>query len=83
MASLEPKDGDPASFDCAMRDMECAIEVAASSRLLASQYRQLGFHALADFHRDNAKGAERWLVKAGQVYPLRCDSLGHPIKDQP
>ncbi len=66
--------------DLAMRDMDCAIEVAASSRLLASQYRQLGFRALADFHRDNAKAVERWLVKAGRAYPLRCDSLGNAIR---
>lgn len=65
--------------DLAMRDMECAIDVAATSRQLASLYRQAGFPALADFHRDNARGAERWLIKAGRAYPLRCDSTGKPI----
>jgi hypothetical protein len=67
--------------DLAMRDMNCAIATIASARQLASEYRQLGFHALADFHRENAIGAERWLVKAGKVYPLRCDSLGHAIQE--
>jgi hypothetical protein len=66
--------------DLAMRDMDCAIETIASSRRLASEYRQLGFRALADFHRDNANGAERWLLKAGKVYPRRCNSLGHAQK---
>lgn len=68
-------------IDLAMRDMDCAIETIAVSRRLASEYRQAGFASLADFHRDNARYAEQWLVKAGKAYPLCCDSLGHPIRE--
>jgi hypothetical protein len=71
----------PDSIDLAMRDMDGAIETIASSRQLASEYRQLGLHSLADFHRKNTLGAERWLVKAGKVYPIRCDSRGHAIRE--
>lgn len=67
--------------DLAMRDMDCAIETIALARQLASKYRQLGYDSVADFHQENANGAERWLLKAAKVYPLRCDSLGHPIQE--
>jgi hypothetical protein len=69
--------------DLAMRDMDCAIETIATSRKLASEYRQLGFRVMADFHRDNATAAERWLGKAAKVYPRHCDSLGHAIRGTP
>jgi hypothetical protein len=55
-----------------MRDMEVAIETIAHSRLWSSRYRQMGFGVLADFHKENARNAEKWLVKASQVYPARC-----------
>lgn len=62
----------PDPSDLAMRDMEAAIEEAAICRVRASQYRQMGFHAYADFLTQNAKGAEKWLIKAGKAYPNRC-----------
>lgn len=58
--------------DLAMRDMDVAIETITESRLAASKYRQLGFLALSDWHRDNARGAEKWLIRAGKLYPARC-----------
>ena len=63
-------------MDLAMRDMEAAIEEIAACRLSASKYRQAGFVAYADWLSQNAKAAERWLVKAGQAYPRRCDAFG-------
>ena len=66
----ETREPDP--VDLAMRDMEVAIEEASICRLRASEYRQLGFHAYADELMSNAKGAEKWLIKAGRVYPARC-----------
>lgn len=75
--SVEPVD---ANVGLALRDMDCAIETIARSRRLASEYRQRGLHALADFYRDNANGAERWLIRAGKAHPLRCNSLGQAIK---
>lgn len=65
--------------DLAMRDMEVAIEEAAACRLRASQYKQLGFHAYTDWLLSNARGAERWLVRAGKVYPARCGADGRVL----
>jgi hypothetical protein len=59
-----------------MRDMDVAIETIANCRLHASRYRQMGFIWYADWLLENARNAERWLVKAGKVYPARCDSQG-------
>lgn len=58
--------------DLAMRDMDVAIETVAASRLAASKYKQSGFLALSDWHRENASGAEKWLIRAGKLYPARC-----------
>ena len=63
---------EPDPTDLAMRDMEVAIEEVATCRLRASEYRQRGFHAYADELMRNAKDAEKWLTKAGRVYPVRC-----------
>ena len=70
----ETREPDPT--DLAMRDMEVAIEEAATCRLRASEYRQLGFHAYAGELLANANGAEKWLIQAGKVYPARCGSDG-------
>lgn len=69
------------SDDLAMRDMEVAIETVSLCRLRASQWRQLGFHVYADWLLDNAKGAEKWLVKAGNAYPDRCNSNGMRVRN--
>jgi len=69
--------------DLAMRAMECASETAQRCRREASEYRQLGFGALASFCADNAKGAERWLVKAAAAYPAECDHKGKPAANDP
>lgn len=55
-----------------MRDMEAAIETISYCRRMASEYRQLGFLALADYHKTNATAAEKWLIHAGKIYPQRC-----------
>ena len=68
------------SKDLAMRDMEAAIEEISACRLEAAQYRQLGmFDAYVTELLRNAKGAERWLLKAGKAYPRRCDSAGNAV----
>lgn len=66
--------------DLAMRDMEACIYTIAISRRLASEYRQLGLKRLSEHLKDNARAAEKWLVKAGRSYPLRCDSKGKPVQ---
>lgn len=70
-----------ASGDRTLRDMDAAANTIAMSRLVASQYRQMGFKALASFHIENARGAERWLRKAAKVYPLRCASAGRGVAE--
>ena len=66
-----------------MRDMEVAMETISNCRLAASQYRQMAtasngsriaisLNTYADWLTNNAKEAEKWLVKAGKVYPNRC-----------
>jgi hypothetical protein len=67
-------------MDHAMAAMGCATETTERCRLLGSEYRQAGFHALADFYRDNAKAAERWLMKAAAAYPAEVDHKGRPIR---
>lgn len=53
------------------REIDEAMETASRCRLLSSQVRQLGlFDAYADWLRDNAKGAERWAVKAAKELRL-------------
>ena len=69
----------PDPSDLAMRDMDAAIEEAATCRERASQCRQLGFNAYAAALLDNAKGAEKWLVQAGKVYPARCGTNGRQL----
>ena len=39
----------------------------------------MGFGALADFCLENARAAERWLVKAGRAYPHECDAAGRSV----
>lgn len=70
------------STDLALRDMDVAMNTISASRLAASQYRQAGFHALADHHRDNANGAERWLLKAAKAYPNRLSAQGVVIRSE-
>lgn len=70
---------DPVAEDLAMRDMEAAIHEASICRLRASEYRQLGFRAYADWLQNNARNAEKWLIKAGKHYPARCDAQGNRI----
>lgn len=65
-----------------MRDMEAAIETASICRQRASECRQLGFRAYADWLLENAKGAERWLLKAGKVYPAQCSADGKAIRKE-
>jgi hypothetical protein len=67
--------------DLALRDMEAAMDTIAASRRAASEYRQMGFKALADYHRDNANGAERWLLRAAKAYPKRVNHLGNVISE--
>lgn len=62
----------PSDTEAAMRDMDVAIETVTRSRLAASKYRQLGFLAFSEWHRDNANCAEKWLIRAGKLYPHRC-----------
>jgi hypothetical protein len=50
---------------------EVAADVMGDSRLWASRYKQMGFAALSDFHRDNAKAAERWMIKAANARARR------------
>ena len=69
------------TVDDAMRDMEAAIYEAAECRRKASEARQDGYPDYARFLSDNAKGAERWLEKAGRAYPRRCDAQGKAIKE--
>ena len=66
--------------DIAMRDMEAAIYEASECRRTASEARQAGFLALAEHLSANAKGAEKWLVKAGRAYPSRCDACGNRLE---
>lgn len=44
------------------RDIDAALETASNCRLAASQFKQMGFSVLTDWHTENAKAAERWAV---------------------
>lgn len=67
-------------MDDAMRDMEAAAHEVSECRRKASEARQAGFHNYAAFLLANAKGAEKWLVKAGAGYPNRCDAQGRKVR---
>ena len=66
-------------MDEAMRDMDAAIHEASECRRKASEMKQSGFTAYAEFLFENAKSAEKWLLKAGQAYPSRCGASGKKV----
>lgn len=53
-----------ASFTIAAQ--EEAMNTIAACRLEEPVMRRAGFDAIADYLRDNAKEAERWLVRQGR-----------------
>ena len=67
--------------DLALRDMEVAMETVAKCRRRSSECRQIGLPDCAHDLLANARAAERWLVKAGRAYPLRCDANGAAVSD--
>lgn len=45
---------------------ECAMDTISACRLDEPKMRKAGFIAYADWLKENAKAAERWLVRKGK-----------------